>query len=90
MNPDLQWALGIVAAIVSTIVTAMIATFRNLAGRISTGNREVHQRIDDIKEKYVRRDDLDGHIQRLDSNVRDLREEMRENHRQVLEVLNRR
>ncbi|ANH49081.1 hypothetical protein [Tritonibacter mobilis] len=90
MDADLKWVIGIAIAMATTFLTTMIAAFRNLAGRISTGNRDIHKRIDDVKEKYVRRDDLDGHIQRLDGNVRDLREEMRENHRQLLEALSRR
>lgn len=90
MDADLKWVIGIAIAMATTFLTTMIATFRNLAGRISAGNRDIHKRIDDVKEKYVRRDDLDGHIQRLDGNVRDLREEMRENHRQLLEALSRR
>lgn len=35
------------------------------------GNSETHSRIIDVKDKYVRRADLDGHIQRLESHVRD-------------------
>ena len=87
MEADLRWFIGIAVSVALTLVGAIITAFRNLAGRISAGDRELHQRIDEVKEKYVRRDDLDGHIGRLDQNVREIREEMRENHRQVLEAI---
>lgn len=89
MESDLKWVVGIAISLSVSIVMALIGGFRNLASRISTSNREIHKRIDDVKEKYVRRDDLDGHLQRIDENVRDIRDEMRENHRQLLEAVRR-
>jgi len=87
MEADLKWLVGIAVSLSVSIIMAFIGGFRNLASRISTSNRELHQRVDDVKEKYVRRDDLDGHLQRIDENVRDIRDEMRENHRQLLEAV---
>jgi len=87
MGDELKWLAGIGLTITISLVTALIAAFRNLATRVSIGDRDLHKRIDDVKDKYVRRDDLDGHITRLDSNFRDLREEMRENHKQLLAAL---
>lgn len=89
MEADLKWVIGVAVSLTVTLVTALIAAFRNLANRISTGNRDLHKRVDDVKDKYVRRDDLDGHILRIDQNVRELRDEMRENHRQLLEAVTR-
>ena len=85
MDSDLKWVIGIAVSMVLSFGGVMVGAFRNVSAKIAT----LHGRVDDVKEKYVRRDDLDGHIQRLDGNVRDLREEMRENHRQLLEVLSR-
>ncbi|GGA23840.1 hypothetical protein [Neptunicoccus cionae] len=87
MESDLKWVIGLGISLGVTFATALIASFRNLAGRVSNGDRDLHKRIDNVKDNYVRRDDLDGHIQRLDGNVRDLREEMRENHKQVIAAL---
>ena len=90
MEDDLKWIVGIAVTLTLALVTTIIAAFRNLANRISVGNRDLHKRVDDVKDKYVRRDDLDGHILRIDQNVRELRDEMRENHRQLLEAVTRR
>jgi hypothetical protein len=87
METDLRWFIGVAVTVVLALVTTIIAAFRNLAVRISTSDREMLRRIDDVKEKYVRRDDLDGHITRLDQGMREIREEMRENHTQVIEAI---
>lgn len=87
MSDELKWIIGIGLTVSLTFVTALITAFRNLAGRVSTGDRDLHKRIDDVKDKYVRRDDLDGHIKRLESSVKDLRKEMRENHQQMMAAL---
>ena len=89
MEADLKWVLGIGISLTATMVTAIIAAFRSLSGKISSGNRVLHKRVDDVKDKYVRRDDLDGHIERIEKNLRDIRDENRENHRQVLEAVTR-
>ncbi len=89
MDDDWKWFIGITVTVTAAFATTLIAAFRNLAGRITASNRALHQRIDEVKDTYVRRDDLDGHILRLENSVRDLREEMREQHRQLLEAITR-
>lgn len=83
MDADLKWVIGIAVSMVFSFGGIMITTFRNMSAKID----ETHDRIDDVKEKYVRRDDLDGHLTRIDNTVHDMREEIRENHRQVLAAL---
>jgi hypothetical protein len=89
VETDLRWVLGIGISLTATMVTAIIAAFRNLAGRISTGNRDLHKRIDEVKDNYARRDDVSEHIVRMDNNLREIRDENRENHRQILEAVTR-
>ena len=50
---DLKWLLGLLA----TFAVTLIAAFRHLAGKVSAGDATLHGKIDDVKEKYVRRDD---------------------------------
>ena len=87
MEADLKWFIGIAVTVTLALVGLIVGTFRNLASKISKSNGELHARIDDVKERYVRRDDLDGHIRRLDQNMREIREELKENHRQVLDAI---
>lgn len=86
MDADLKWLLGLAATMAATFGTIMIGAFRNMSAKIAG----LHSRIDDVKEKYVRRDDLDGHIMRIDQNVRDLRDEMRANHQELIRALSKR
>ncbi|WP_147112066.1 hypothetical protein [Tateyamaria sp. syn59] len=89
MSEDLKWVIGIAMTITLFFGTALIGAFRNLSNKITARTAALHDRIDDVKEKYVRRDDLDGHIKRLDSRVQEIRDEMRENHRQVIDAITR-
>lgn len=50
---DLKWLLGLLV----TFALALIAAFRNLAAKGSAGDAALHKKIEDVKEKYVRRDD---------------------------------
>lgn len=87
MGDEAKWLAGIGLTVTVSLVTALIAAFRSLAGRVSSGDRDLHKRIDDVKDKYVRRDDLDDHVKRIETNIRDLRDENRENHKQILAAL---
>lgn len=89
MDADLKWLIGIAVTLALALTSAIVATFRNLAARISASDRDIHARIDDVKEKYVRRDDMYGHIQRMDKMMGEIRKELRENHKQVLEALDK-
>lgn len=83
MGDDWKWAIGVTV----TLITALIGAFRNLANRISANDKEINARVDAVKDNYVRRDDLDGHLARIDKRLEQLAEEMRENHRQILAAL---
>lgn len=100
MESQILWLVGVMVSVGIALITALIGTFRHFGTRLNavqlktgeelkTTRADLDKRIDDVKEKYVRRDDLDSHITRLDGSIRDLRDENRENHRQVLELLSR-
>ena len=89
MSEDLRWIVGLAVSICLFFGAALIGAFRNLSAKMTSSTGDIHKRIDDVKERYVRRDDLDGHLNRLDRNVQEVREEMRDQHRQVMDVLTR-
>jgi hypothetical protein len=86
MDGDLKWVIGLAVSMALAFGTIMIGAFRNVSAKIA----ELHSRVDDVKERYVRRDDLDGHILRIDQNVRDLRDETRANHKEIIQALSKR
>jgi hypothetical protein len=57
-----MWLIGQGLAIGVAGVTIMLGIHRNLSNRIETYRDEAHHRINDVKDKYVRRDDLDAHL----------------------------
>ncbi|WIY25109.1 hypothetical protein [Parasedimentitalea psychrophila] len=87
MEADIKWLIGIAVGFFSTFGGVLILAFRNLSSKISTGNKDIYTRIDDIKMRYVRRDDMDGHIQRLEAGIKELKGETRDQHKQVLQAI---
>lgn len=45
---------------------------------ISEGDDKLHDRVNRVRDEYVRRTDLDSHLQRLDKNVDDLRADIKQ------------
>lgn len=90
MGDEFKWLGGAGLTVSVALITALISAFRSLSARFSSGDRDLHKRIDDVRERYVRRDDLDGHIRRIEANIRDLRDESREAHKEILTALSSR
>ena len=83
----MQIAAGELIALLSlaiAFVGALYARDRYVMGQIQKAVSQssehaatLHGRIDDVKDKFVRRDDLAAHLARIDSNVADLKTEFR-------------
>lgn len=85
------------------VLGLLLAGFRHLRGSLEAQRKEtsqkigeMHKKIDDVKEKFVRKDDMLGHIDRLERGVDSLRSDMGElrgtmddNTRQILTALSR-
>ena len=65
------------------IVVAAVTMYRNTASAIKEGDDALHERINRVRDDYVRRVDLDGHMTRIDQNVKEMREESREGTREI-------
>lgn len=71
--------IGVIAAIVGTIVTLNRSTHK----AISDGDNQLHERVNRVRDEYVRRVDLDSHMTRIETNVKELRDENREGTREI-------
>lgn len=69
------------------LISAGAAYTRHMASKIETGDDELHHRINQIRDEYVKRVDLDAHITRVESRLRDTREELRGDIRDVKEEI---
>ncbi len=65
------------------IIGAFLLSHRYTSDKIQTGDNALHERINRFRDEYVRRDDLDGHLARVEGSVKDLREESREGTREI-------
>ncbi len=78
---DNAWVLGFIlsgAGLIAALIGGVVARDRQMSRQIRDGDDKLHERINRVREDYVRRTDLDGHIQRLENNVDHLRAEVRE------------
>ena len=83
MDADLKWLIGSMVMVTLSLTGFIIGAFRNVSVKVGL----LHKKVDDVKEKYVRRDDLDGHLTRIDAILHDMREEMQRNHERLLEAV---
>lgn len=79
---EINWsAVGIAVSVLIAALTALVARDRRIVNQIKNGDDLLHKRINEVRtdtsERFVRRDDLEGHLSRINKNVDDLRGEMR-------------
>lgn len=70
------WLIGQGIGIGIAGVTTLMMIHKNLIQKINTDNNDLHHRIDDVHDKYVRRDDLDdrlnvmrGQMEKMDAKL---------------------
>lgn len=87
---ELQWLIGTAVTVILAIAGIAIAAFRataskidDVAGEIKTGDAALHERINRVRDEYVKRVDLDGHMERMEETVKELRAETREGTREI-------
>ncbi len=80
--------------VILSIAGMLLAAFRALSSKIEKANSELvkgikdgddhlHERVNRVRDEYVKRVDLDGHMTRMETNVRELRDENREGTREI-------
>ena len=85
MEDDLKWAIGIIVTVTVFIGGVLVGAFWKVVGMIkeertksSENTKELHARIDRVRDETVKKSDLDAHIMRLGSDIRDMRKEQQE------------
>ncbi|MDG4894611.1 hypothetical protein P9272_13620 [Mesorhizobium sp. WSM4976] len=82
MDGEVIALIGVAGTIVA-IVSAIVASHRSTSDKIQKGDEQLHDRINRVRDEYVRRVDLDTHMARIETNVKELREENREGTRDI-------
>lgn len=74
MDETVKWLLGFVV----TLVFAAAGYSRHVSHMIKTGDDALHERINRVRDEYVRRVDLDAHLADVKNQIRDLRQDIKE------------
>lgn len=86
MGEDLKWLIGAIATFV-VMIGGIIARDRHVMNAIKEGDEKLSDRLTKVQAEYVRRDDLNGHIQSMESSIQQMREEQRETNRRIDNLL---
>ena len=83
----MRWFIGIEITVAMAFASALLTLFYRLSDAIKKGDNVLHERVNDVRDQYVRRSDLDGHMTRIDGSMRDMRADMKEQHRDTQQRL---
>lgn len=95
---ELQWLVGVAVTVVVAIGGIAIGAFRAMSNRldavakdmrasIKDGDDALHERINRVRDDYVRRVDLDGHLARIDKKLDDMAKKQDEQSRELLQAI---
>jgi len=85
-DSEVRWLLGILIAGAAS-VGGIIMRDRHVLKSISEGDEKLHVRINTFEKSFVRRADLNGHMQTIENMVNQMREEQRETNQRIDRVL---
>lgn len=57
---------------------ALLTAFRSLSASIKSGDDQLHDRVNRVRDEYVKRVDLDDHVRQLREGMKERRDETRE------------
>ncbi|MBA8818999.1 hypothetical protein BRY73_20005 [Ochrobactrum sp. P6BS-III] len=78
MSEDLKWLMGTAVTLIVFFSGALIAAFRSLSNSQKAGDDQLHDRVNRVRDEYVRRVDLDDHVKQLRDGMKEMRDETRE------------
>ena len=82
METSIEWLIGTFLAFIVAI-GGVIMRDRQVMKAITDGDDKLNRRIDEAQSTFVRRDDLNGHIQSIENTVNSMREEQQETNRRI-------
>lgn len=85
MGDDWKWIIGIAVTLTlgwgSILIGAfwrLVSMIRRVEDEMDNSSKELHARINRVREDTVQKSDLDVHLTRLSSDMREMRNEQRE------------
>lgn len=86
MSEGIEWVVTTAIALVA-LIGGIVVRDRQVHKAISEGDAKLYDRIAEVERSYVRRDDLNGHIEAIQNSVREMREEQRNTTKRIDELL---
>ena len=86
LGNEAQWLIGVIITGIA-VMGGIIMRDRHVLSSISKGDERLHTRINQFEKGFVRRADLNGHIQSLETMVNQMRDEQRETNRRIDRLL---
>ncbi len=85
----LRWLVGLSVTVILSIAGIAIGAFRAMSAKLDgaveaiektmrSEDAQLHSRINEVKDKYVRRDDFDKHMDRMDRRLDEIRSDQKE------------
>jgi hypothetical protein len=87
MPDDIKWLIGTASALFLSIGGLVAGVMTRITTRMEKGDDRLHERINRVRDEFVRRDDLDGHMARVDRALTEMRDSQAKIHDMLLEVL---
>jgi septal ring factor EnvC (AmiA/AmiB activator) len=85
MGEDLKWAIGIAVTLTLGWGTILVGAFwrlvsmiRHVEDEVGNNSKDLHARINRVREDTVQKSDLDAHLNRLLNDMREIRDEHRQ------------
>ena len=66
---------------------ACVAAFWRIMNKISTGDKRLHERIDKIRDDYVKQDHLDRQMDHMNRRIDELKEDGHQRHKDMKEYI---
>lgn len=74
---DLRWMIGIGVSAALALAGIFIGVFRSLSASQKEGDDKLHERINRVKDEYVRRVDLDARFAHLERQQEEMRTDIK-------------
>ena len=82
-------AILAVAGFVVTLIGGVITRDRATLRQIGEGDEKLHERINRLRDDMVHKEDMNRHLERIDRTLNEMRDEQREQRRDISVRLDR-
>ena len=79
MSQEIMWLIGVSVTVLLAFGGISATMFWNLGTRIKDGDDKLHERVNEVRKEYVRRDDLTRDFAQIEKSIDELKDNIRSN-----------